>query len=236
MKEEIKELRVKLDGLAQLTKNLTTTLYLIDSKSLEDIDAKEFLAKFEKYGRDVQPISAPKLDKVVETSKEIEKAYDSLILAKAWLGKILGELGDNTPYANDGNRKTVEHIEPAADKAQIVHGLREPFTDKNSDSPKRIDTWELNGRPMSDYDNMTHIQKVDWLREEIKQVFADTSKALGVLSANFNSEVSWDTIVTNLNAKEANIKLGWKNIATHLCEARFWLGFELQRIKEHGTA
>ena len=49
-------------------------------------------------------------------SYETREAYDSLMLAKAWLGKILGELGSPTPYQKDGNRHTVEDIEKTADR------------------------------------------------------------------------------------------------------------------------
>jgi len=130
MKEQIKELRVKIDGLSQLTKELKPLTFLSSVDNSRDYN-----------------------------SPEIEKAYDSLILAKAWLGKVLGELGEATPYKNDGNRKTIGDIEPTADRA-----------------------------------------------------------------------ITTQTIHTGNQSRE--FAIARTNSYNHLCEARFWLGFELQRIKE----
>ncbi len=141
MESKVKELRVEIDGLAQLTKRL---------KPITHDEQYSFLKK---------PHD--------ENSKEIEKAVNSLYLAKAWLGKVLGELlkeffiepykeysftvaqsinkqttytklgvelnkkeidllkgewlknNKNNPYANDGNRKSVKDIESAADVANF---------------------------------------------------------------------------------------------------------------------
>lgn len=177
MVEEIKNLRVKIDGLAQLTKGLnpiknTATVNLENPKW----GIPSFL-----------------------NSKEIERSVDSLYLAKAWLGKCLGELNVPTPYKNDGNRKTVEDIEPTADsvidKDGIYHNM---FT---------IDeTVEWNKK--------SHIEKVDWLRQETqKAIYEQADIHAGVTGY-------------------AHEFYGWKFVYQHLCEARFWLGFELQRIKE----
>lgn len=170
MKEKIKELRIKIDGLSQLTKEL---------KPIMNIHVR---------------------DGKKTNTKEIEKAYDSLILAKAWLGKVLGELGKNTPYANDGNRKTVEDIEPTADKnTEVVFGDKineTPFRDKN------------------------HIEKVDWLRTEIETI----SNVVLELEGGKLNTASWTEYTHEIKM------FSYK----HLCEARFWLGFELQRIRENG--
>jgi len=207
MKEQIKQLRVKLDGLAQLT------------KELKPIVIREQLGLDGKYFNDYK------------NTVQIEKAYDSLILAKAWLGKVLGELnpkyciaeydifqhikkiveyGDdvdfltlkakelgqnysvivNTPYANDGNRKTVEDIEPTQD----VSG------------------------PVLVFEDFNHIEKVDWLRQEIEKLI------------NIVKQISLAQQPDILFSREFSIAR--TNSYNHLCEARFWLGFELQRIKE----
>lgn len=156
MKEQIKEVRVKIDGLSQLTRELKPLTFLSSADNSRDYN-----------------------------SPEIEKAYDSLILAKAWLGKVLGELGEATPYTNDGNRKTVEDIEPTADKGHVM-----VFGDFN------------------------HIEKVDWLRQEIQ----------------YTTHLVTQTIHTGNQSRE--FAIARTNSYNHLCEARFWLGFELQRIKE----
>lgn len=117
MTQQIKELRIKIDGLYQLTNKL-------------------------------QPL--PTKGSVVGkwNSQEIEESVKSLLLAKAWLGKLLGELGDSNPYST--GKKTVEDIEPTADVNNEV-----PFGDKIGDTPFR---------------NKSHIEKVDWLRGEIQEV------------------------------------------------------------------
>jgi hypothetical protein len=174
MKEQIIQLRVKIDGLSQLT------------KGLKPINKNEEFKAFPEY----------------INSKEIEKTYDSLILAKAWLGKVLQELGESTPYANDGNRKTVEDIEPTADKPNYI-------------ITKNIDTG------CYDWDKgMNHIEKVDWLRQEIDIITAE------VQGAFIRGYV--EKLVTDID----RVHLLNKIIYQHLSEARFWLGFELQRIRE----
>jgi hypothetical protein len=186
MKEEIKNLRVQIDGLAQLTKEL---------KPIE---------KGRKYQRVSLPINLKKIN-----SNEINKAYDSLILAKAWLGKVLQELGESTPYANDGNRKTIEDIEPAADR----HTQMVPTS--NAEDAKIPFFWE-DVNKMYDFKDKSHIEKVDWLREEIAKIisrFKETYKA------------SFD------NPFLPNLRFSG-NIEQHLSEARFWLGFELGRIRD----
>jgi hypothetical protein len=172
MKEQIKELRVKLDGLAQLTKEIVPQAYVVGHGS----------------------------DKVVGfESKELTRCYDSLILAKAWLGKILGELGAENPYKS--GYKTVEDIEPAADKHTEINqtqifGKEQGLINEN-------------------YLNYNHIEKVDWLRQEIQSII--------------------DLVIPiNIYNQTREAAVARTNVYNHLCEAKFWLGFELQRIKENG--
>lgn len=186
MKEEIKELRVKLDGLAQLTEHLQPIVYVLNENELKHYndlysESEGILSLEQRYN-----------------SKEIEKAYDSLILAKAWLGKILGELGESTPYANDGQRHTVADIEPTADTIKILEAEKAYLSDKG-------------------WSNMNHIEQVDWLREEIDK----SSKEFTVINLKLPVGIPNPLCVNNF--------------FTHMAEARFWLGFELQRIRENGT-
>jgi hypothetical protein len=166
MKEEITNLRVQIDGISQLVKELKPF------KVSDEIDMSKEENKF--FYEDFN-------------SSQIEKAYDSLILAKAWLGKILQELGESTPYANDGQRKTVEDIEPTAEHVKILEANYKPWEEK------------------------THIEKVDWLREEIKNTMNRTP--------NFSKEYP-------------EVELEQRFVYKYLCEAIFWLGFELGRIRD----
>jgi hypothetical protein len=171
MKARVKELRVKIDGLAQLTKDLEPI------RNMGFRNNKAYL---------------------FENSVEIEKAVDSLYLAKAWLGKILGELGEETPYANDGNRKIIEDIEPTADVA-------------------REEDLHDGGWQWGEYQEKSHIEKVDWLREQTKKISDEVSK--------------W-YIHTQTPSRE--FAIARTNVYNYLCEARFWLSFELTRVKKDG--
>lgn len=193
MKEQIKELRIKIDGLSQLVEGLYgSQLYLMDIENIpKGMSIRDYIRSY----------------------TEMYKCYDSLILAKAWLGKVLGELAEATPYANDGNRKTVEDIESAVDKAVDI---RDPygiamFINKKTGNPITTDTPE--------WLKMSHIEKVDWLREEIKHL-------LKFYIDLHPEEVRNDNKHPNIHY----YKLYYKKC---LEEARFWLGFGLQRIKEN---
>jgi hypothetical protein len=189
MVQEIKDLRKEIDGLAFLTKELKPVK----------------VYNFGEHSVIGQPIS-----EYNKQSKEIEKTYDSLILAKAWLGKVLEELGESTPYNKDGKRKTIEDIEPTADTAKVTPGMIDVVPKTSDEKYKCVDTFELNCKNMNDYVAASHIEKVDWLREEIKHI----------------THIVYQACVNNSKIK-SHSEICYK----HLCEARFWLGFELQRIK-----
>lgn len=76
--------------------------------------------------------------KALPSSAETTKANNSITMAKCWMGKLLGQLGEETPYKNDGKRLTIADIEPAAD------------------------TGQLNG-PI----NGTQVESIDWVRERV---------------------------------------------------------------------
>lgn len=154
MEQEIKELRVKIDGLVQLIKSL-----------------KEEHNKESKY-----PFNSP----------ECSKGYDSLILAKAWLGKMLQEIGTLSPYKS--GYRTKEDIVSTAEVAKNL-------------------TVDVDGG----WQEMNHIERVDYLRTEIQYLIDNTT--------DFSEDADY-------------IELEQGFVYKYLCEARFWLGFELQRIKE----
>lgn len=173
---KIKLLRVQIDGLAQLV----TVLY-----------------------KPADPMK--NANWVIYSTKEVEHCHDSLILAKAWLGKILGELGEQTPYKNDGKRTDVNSIEPTADtKAYFDNQI-----------PPKVENEELIER--------NHIEKVDWLRQEIDKVLS-----------NQLSMEDYTPEEQHLKEAPATGKECWYETKYQECliEARFWLGFELQRIRE----
>jgi hypothetical protein len=71
MQEQIKKLRVQIDGYYQLT------------KELKPIDRKP------------EPLTIEMVN-----SKEVNDAAYSLLYSKAWLGKVLEALGTENPYGN----------------------------------------------------------------------------------------------------------------------------------------
>ena len=278
MKEQIKEFRIKLDGLAQLTKELAVGKKLvIDMATLpnkgDHFNPEEWEYYFNTLGVQFNEFKYREYN-------EVAKAVDSLYLAKAWLGKVLQELqpkgktvlivervkqGEDyikehnlkkedyiiafeeekcrgqyisdykyisitdkfyiqlkqitkeneidlaihkyftkicnwvrTPYINDGKRKTVEDIEPAADVNKEVK-IGNAY-------------WET----LSGWGDKNHIEKVDWLRTEIENVLIEIRFIgdLGLSGTTYSN-----TFISN--------------VTTHLSEARFWLGFELERIKNN---
>jgi hypothetical protein len=182
MEEGIKELRVKIDGLAQLTKELKPN-------SNEICNPPEF-----------------EIEEWRSNSKEIEKAVDSLYLAKAWLGKLLGELGTENPYKS--GYKTKEDIEPTADR--YISGI-DPYDGGNTDHMLAIVTFEDRWKTQS------HIEKVDWLRTEISFISSYETGSIFY----FNEEMY------------PNANRYFNNYMDYMSEARFWLGFELERIKNN---
>lgn len=184
MKEKIKELRVRIDGLSQLTKELKQ-LHVGD-KFIASAD--NIVYRHKDIGEYWQP-------------KEIEKAYDSLILAKAWLGKVLEELG-----------KAVNQGEDLVEEDTISYKLTEHVAINWFNNG--VNTWKKR-----EFEPKTHKEKVEWLIQTIESAITNDVKQMARTSS---------TSFT----KEFNIAR--TNSYNHLCEARFWLGFELQKIKENG--
>jgi len=166
MENQIKQFRVAVDGVNQLLQALAPVEIKVEAKTA-------FIA-----------------------SDELESASAHLLFAKAWAGKLLGALGVPTPYKNEGNRKTVNDIEPTADVAKETEDF--PVVDEEE---------------ASDIESMNHIQKVDFLRARINEFI---------------------TFVEKIDTKDKSreFAIARTNIYNYLCEANFWLGFELQRIKE----
>lgn len=139
----------------------------------------------------------------VDKSAETVKSHNELLMAKAFLGKVLGEIGNPSPYKNDGKRKTVADIEPVADSIRILN------IEKEEDI---VD---------GGWNNLNHIEKIDWLRQEIAKLPFITVADDGFLNQTGVSPDSWAKIRIYLNEYHVST-----------CKARFWLGFELQRIRE----
>lgn len=117
-------------------------------------------------------------------------AKQSLLFAKAWLGKALGSLGQPSPYSKDGSRKTVADIEPTAERASKSH--------------RALDGTEPD------------VESIDKARVVIAEYI---DRGLEIYEININPATDIPTVVG-------------MNVHTHLCEARFHLGFVLEAMRE----
>lgn len=172
MQEEIKKLRVNIDAIAQLTIGLQPHKAMYAEAGINAGQGVDF------------------------NTKEINKCVDALYMGKAWLGKVMGELGVASPYKSSGH-KTKEDIDPTADVA------------KNTEEfPLAPENWEEGDVTKS------HIEKVDYLRNEIEKC-VQTIKSVAIPQGS-----------------SRELAIARTNSYTYLCEARFHLGFEFQRIKE----
>lgn len=133
-------------------------------------------------------------------------AYDSILLAKAWLGKILGLLGENTPYANDGKRHTVDDIEETADTSELSGEGKIMYASNNTVLKDAIMT-------ETDWLSLNQIEKIDFIRQHLQIKSAEILGFVGFTSTG--------PLTKNY------LKLAHQKIM----EARFWLGFELEHIK-----
>ena len=183
MKEQIKQLRVRIDGLYRIVNSLTAPIRSIDMVDVGDMPLNEI-----KELMTGSPMHLAQESTVTYHSSELEQAANSLRLAKAWLGELLGSMGEESPYKNDGNRKSVEDIEIETDTFPS-------------------DMHDTSGR--------THVEIVDWLTEEIKGITKEMSST------------DWGLESDNGTFNELILD----SVYRHLKEARFWLGFELGRIR-----
>lgn len=127
------------------------------------------------------------LENDLARSAEITKASNSLKMAKAWLGKLLGLMGRETPYKNDGNRHKRSDIEPAADT--VKRGL--PLGDRNQ------------------------VERVDYLREKLAEL-----------------QKTYDALCESHDSTHISVSTALVSVLQHFAEARFWLGFELGRLRD----
>ncbi len=204
MEQKIKEIRVQLDGLTQLTRNLSPVQkFVIDIASIPDgFTVDRWLEVFEQTPyhfidsnkSDTNPIT------VIDGKEYINKAVDSLNLSKMWLGKVLKELGTVNPYPKSKDPNS-NKIEPTADQG-ILYGM---ITEVQ---------WK----------EFNHIQKVKWLRAEIEKVEREIKKLELDLKIKFTVE--------SVNYKDSWINQHTINSRDYCIEAGMHLGMELGRIKQ----
>jgi len=204
MKTQIHELRTRIDGLTQLVKSLDRPILMISPSDLPpDMTKYEFLQQLKEPGQIMVVNEDSKPEYVGPGLSYIAETYKSLLLAKAWLGKVLAELGEETPYKNDGNRKTVEDIEPTADRSSGQGLFKDDF---------ELLWWK---------NELTYIEKIDWLREEIQKQIDSIEEILHPV---------------NMGDSEVDDQYCFILSEQHLSEACFHLGFELSKLKEQSKS
>ena len=128
------------------------------------------------------------LEHDIPRSPEVTKSTNSLKMARAWMGKLLGLMGEESPYKNDGKRHSVQDIEPVSDVAVTSRSL----------------------------DHMNGIERVDWLRQELSSLQRD-----------------YDVMCESSDSHDVKVSTCLISVYQHLAESRFWLGFELARIRDN---
>lgn len=201
MKTKLTELRLRIDLINQLVDELwkqpKPSGEIVPNKNLPTPQEMEEMFRTTN-GELFVPLEAEH----TQNTSELQLCSNSLRLAKARLGKILGLLGESSPYQNDGNRKTVEDIEPASDKAVFeFEGLGHAFKTKQ-----------------------TFVEKIDWLREKIGEIRKDCLELVSEI-LDRNARGVNDTFVLD-------IFLQCQTSIIELDNARFYLGFELGHIRD----
>lgn len=158
MVEQIKKLRVKIDGLSQMVKLMSQINY-IQLLPDEDFDAEKIIKVFKQTA--MLPIDSPKFAEILPiNSSYINNIHNSLRLTKAWLGVMLKELGEKDPYDVKTLWRyiqTVEEIMPATDVAIV------------SDSDEGVEY----AKQLAMFTNLNPIEKIDFLRKELKTIIEE---------------------------------------------------------------
>lgn len=216
--DQLTTFRKKADALIQLVEKLNPNPCFITPMDAipNGWSLEEFVEEFEKHPTTVLKAHRTSNDPIQTVlNPELANCLEQLKMAKAFAGKIMGELGKATPYANDGKRKTVADIEPTADRP----------------SEEELDFWPMNTKDPENEGllNWNHIEKVDFLRQAIDQLI---KMELYQISTQLKD---WTYVVStgDLNDKGVRISLFEAEVMAALTKARFWLGFELERIQKN---
>lgn len=221
---ELTKLRIQIDGYSQLIQKIGFKPGgILKPKEFVPVDRLNeiYLSIKEAFKSNSNPLLLITDDLTFEPfpySSNIEKSFNSLILAKAWVGKLMGELGKPSPYYNDGRRKEVEDIESATDKAKLKL--------ETESHPMTIDFGNGEESIQMCFQNKNQIEKIDWIRERINDLILTLNGYIGNIIGDLNPNSPF------YKYQERKINKIYDNIEQHLTEARFWLGFELGRIKE----
>ena len=221
MIEQIKQLRVEIDGLAQLCEGLNpVVIYEVGVVPSRHCGCCTEVGFTKRKGN----------------PEGIKEAIKSLKLSKAWLGKVLESLGSENPYGS--GYKTIEDIVPETDKAEIICGSIgvDPINNRST----ARDAFTVGGKLVTE-NYGTHIEKVDWLRTEIKRLIDKLERPtmpidISSIKGDFNVEKYLEDMnkygVMFLEPCVQGNPGSLGKATQYLQEARGWLGFEMDRIRD----
>lgn len=186
MIDNIKQLRISIDGLAQLTNGL---------KPIERWDdTNKVIGSFNPTYR--------------INSEPIQESVKCLYKAKNWLGKCLAELFTESPYKVVTE---VINIPPTADT--FMTKVKSDTFCLKCGGYTIITCGSDNCEANNQYYKYTHLQKVDWIRNEIERVREDFTTI-------------WFDKFSDLKG------FFYQIIYQYLVEAKMALGDELARIRD----
>lgn len=201
MKEQLKDVRIRIDGLSQLVKELNPEMFILPTSLIpKNIDANDILQFAQQNS---QPIFIEESKESVQkiNSTETQKCYESLLLANHWLREFSEEIG-GIDISNDTSRTEL---------GKKLYWCR--LVEKDKPIALLADTYE----EQNDDPSVTNVEKVTWIADEIKQL---THLVLELEGGKLDTAI-WTDYMHEVKM------FAYK----HLSEANFWITLELQRIK-----
>ncbi len=215
MKTKLTNLRLRIDGLIYMVDKLLNPppIVLKKTREMSEEEVEAWKSHMRMSFIPAEPMELQSFD----PRDELKDCKKSLMLSKARIGKMLGCLGEPTPYQNDGKRKSIEDIEPVADKHRPFGNHMVKIGVINAGTPKEKPNFV-------NWETLNYIQKIDWLRQDI-------SECVNIVnSLDFFNELNNKLCKDERTSQYAF--LHHCEVLVQLDNARFFLGFELGKIKE----
>lgn len=232
MTNEIKQLRIRIDAIAKLIKDLKTlyteTATFDKSYPYKKTHLKTYLSSHLDKVMVVVPNHKSfviQIDQV--NSKEIEKSVDSLLLAKAWIGKVIEKIGGVSYMVDISHKNKNEPIDDFIIRAKKQNLGKFIGVPNSTDDDSKNQVINEKGDFIygiilrEEWNSKCIIEKIHWLIKEIKDVIES------------NNEIYLDRFEQIDNGSKNPLYIRFfNNVYNHLSESIFCLDFELRRIKE----
>jgi hypothetical protein len=241
MKDKIKELRVWTDGLMQLVLTLSGEDKVLPKLNLEYSTKSRSIIKCHDslelakawLGKCLAELGDINLNPYSLKVEVIQEWFETSEIKTGW-----GTYG----WMNlDGTQIDFEGIISTTDYDKFGNPIKGYYikehktkddTEPTTDVKKNVEIWAdlhfITDDPIICYSKISHIEKVDWLKQEIEKVIKGV-KNISTSIVVLNGIGAGQPTNQNLSREFA---IARTNTYNHLCEAKFHLGFELQRIKQ----